>query len=178
VDDYLKRCPVLEVDTSISGQRVTRALDRAIDRYGKPGRLVMDNGPQFTSRAIVEWAGRRGIELVWIEPRKPIQNAHAERFNARFRDECVNQRHFTTLDDARTLIEDWRQDYNLVRSHTSLGGHGPERFFELCSEAVASEQSLGRQRQLAVPLEFQPSPDPTSRLASTWGQARVRLLAK
>jgi len=66
---------------------VTRALDRAIDIYGKPGTLVMDNGSELTSRAIIEWAGSRGIELVWIEPLKPIQNAHAESFNARFRDE-------------------------------------------------------------------------------------------
>jgi len=116
----------------------------------------MGSGPEFTSRAIIEWARRRGIELVWIEPRTPIQNAYAERYNACFRDECVNQHHFTTLDDARTLIEDWRQDYNLVRPHTSLGGHSPERYSELCSEAVASEQILGRQRRLAFPSNFNP----------------------
>jgi hypothetical protein len=117
----VERSPVLEVDTSISGQRVTRALDQAIDAYGKPRRLIMDNGPEFTSRALLEWAGRRNIELVWIDPGKPIQNAYIESFNARFRDECLNQHHFTTLADARGLIEAWRQDYNHVRPHTSLG---------------------------------------------------------
>jgi transposase InsO family protein len=122
VGDFLKRCPVLEVDTSISGERVTRALDRGIDIYGKPRRLVMDNGPEFTSRALLEWAGKRDIELVWIEPGKPIQNAFAESFNARFRDECLDQHHFTTLGEARSLIELWRQDYNHLRPHAVARG--------------------------------------------------------
>jgi putative transposase len=153
VDDFLKRCPVLEVDTSISGERVTRALDRAIEIYGKPRRLVMDNGPEFTSKAMLAWAARRDIELAWIDPGKPVQNAYGESFNARFRDECLNQHHFTTLSDARWLIESWRQDYNHVRPHTSLGGETPERFFELWSEAMASDQSLARQRRLPFPTE-------------------------
>ena len=161
VDDFVKRCPVLEVDTSLSGERVTRDLDRAIDVYGKPRRLVMDNGPEFTSRAFIAWAGRRGIELVWIDPGKPIQNAYAESFNARFRDECLNQHHFTTLEDARALIESWRLDYNLLRPHTSLGGESPERFFELWSEAMASDQSPVRQPRLPFPSETQTSQDPT-----------------
>ena len=161
VDDFVKRCPVLEVDTSISGERVTRALDRAIEMYGKPWQMVMDNGPEFTSRALLEWATRRGIVLVWIEPGKPIQNAYAESFNSRFRDECLNQHHFTTLDDARALIESWRQDYNTVRPHTSLGGETPERFLELWAEAASSGCSRGRQSQLPFPSRI------TSTLEST-----------
>jgi len=161
VDDFAKRCPVLEVDTSISGQRVARALDRAIDVYGKPRRLIMDNGPEFTSRALIEWAVRRNIALAWIDPGKPIQNAYAESFNARFRDECLDQHHFTTLDDARALIESWREDYNLVRPHSSLGGRSPERFFELWSEAMASDQSRARQRHLPFLPETQCTPEPT-----------------
>lgn len=94
VDDFVKLCPVLEVDTSISGDRVTRALDRAIEAHGKPRRLVMDNGPEFTSRALLAWAARPGIELVRIEPGKPIQNAYVKSFNARLPDECLSQHHF------------------------------------------------------------------------------------
>ena len=161
VDNFVKRCPVLEVDTSISGERVTRALDRAIEMYGKPWQMVMDNGPEFTSRALLEWATRRGIELVWIEPGKPIQNAYAESFNSRFRDECLNQHHFTTLDDARALIESWRQDYNTVRPHTSLGGETPERFFELWAEAASSGCSQGRQSQLPFPSRITSTLEPT-----------------
>jgi len=161
VDDFVKRCPVLEVDTSISGARVTRAIDMAIEIHGKPDRLIMDNGPEFTSRAMIEWASRRGIELAWIEPGKPIQNAYAESFNARFRDECLNQHHFTTLGDARAIIEAWRQDYNTVRPHTSLGGETPERFFELWSEAMASDQSCVLQPRLPFPIDSQEHPEPT-----------------
>jgi putative transposase len=161
VDDFVKRCPVLEVDTSISGQRVTRALDRAIESYGKPRRLIMDNGPEFTSRVLLEWAGRRDIELAWIEPGKPIQNAYVESFNARFRDECLNQHHFTTLADARALIEDWRDDYNHVRPHTSRGGQTPERFNELWSAAMAADQRLIRQPQLPFPTEINCTREPT-----------------
>jgi putative transposase len=87
IDDFAKRFPVLEADTSIYSERVTRALERAIEAHGKPRRLVMDNGPEFTSRALLAWAARRGIELVWIKPGKPIQNAYVESFNARPRDE-------------------------------------------------------------------------------------------
>jgi putative transposase len=161
VDDFVKRSPVLEVDTSIGGHRVTRALDRAIEMYGKPKRLIMDNGPEFTSRAFIEWGHRRGIELAWIEPGKPIQNAYVESFNARFRDECLEPHHFTTLDDARALIESWRQDYNNTRPHMSLEGETPERFFELWTEAMASVQSRVPQPQLPFPREIQLSPKPT-----------------
>ena len=161
VDEFVKRSPVLEVDTSISGQRVTRALDQAIDAYGKPRRLIMDNGPEFTSRALLEWAGRRNIELVWIDPGKPIQNAYIESFNARFRDECLNQHHFTTLADARGLIEAWRQDYNHVRPHTSLGGDTPERFNELWFAAMAADQSQVSQPQLPFPPEIRSTREPT-----------------
>jgi putative transposase len=153
VDDFVKRSPVLEIDTSISRERVTRALDRAIEAHGKPRRLVMDTGTEFTSRALLAWAARLGIELVWIEPGKPIQNAYAGSFNARLRDEYLNQHHFLSLGDARGLIELWRQDYNELRPHTSLGGETPERFFELWSEAMASDQSRLRQRGLPFPSE-------------------------
>jgi putative transposase len=110
VDDFSKICPALEVDTSLSGERVTRALDRAIELHGKPGLLVMDNGPEFTSRALDSWAYKRGIALHWIDPGKPVQNAYVESFNGRFRDECLDVHQFATLDDARILIEEWRRD--------------------------------------------------------------------
>jgi putative transposase len=97
VDDYTKICPALEVDVSMSGQRVARTLDRAIERYGKPGLLVMDNGPEFTSKALDQWAYRRGIQLHWIRPGKPTENGYCESFNGKLRDECLNQHHFDGL---------------------------------------------------------------------------------
>jgi putative transposase len=128
VDDYSKLCPAIEVDTSISGQRVSRVLDRAIELHGKPRTIVMDNGPEFTSVALDRWAHARGIALHWIEPGKPTQNAYVESFNGRLRDECLNQHYFENLPDARGLIEAWRQDYNRIRPHMSLGGRSPEDF--------------------------------------------------
>jgi putative transposase len=128
VDDFTKICPVIEVDTSLPALRVIRALERAIDLYGKPERLVSDNGPEFTSLALDAWASRRGIKLHHIEPGKPVQNAFIESFNGRFRDECLNQHHFLDLPDARELVEAYRQDHNAVRPHTSLRGQTPEEF--------------------------------------------------
>lgn len=128
VDDFGKRCNAVEIDTSLPGLRVIRALERAIELYGKPNRIVMDNGPEFTCLIFIAWLLRQGIEPCWIEPGKPIQNAYAESFNARFRDECLNQHVFTSVPHARALIEDWRQDYNAVRPHTSLDGLTPDEF--------------------------------------------------
>ena len=128
VDDFTKLCPALEVDTSISGLRVTRVLDRAIQLHGKPEVIVTDNGPEFTSHALDAWAKARGIRLHRIDPGKPTQNAYIESFNGRFRDECLNQQHFLGLNDARGLIEGWRSDYNRLRPHTSLDGSSPEEF--------------------------------------------------
>lgn len=128
VDEYSKLCPALEIDTSLSGVRVGRTLDRAIELYGKPKLIVMDNGPEFTSKALDQWAYARGVQLHWIAPGKPTQNGFCESFNGRLRDECLNDHYFTSLDDARQKIEAWREDYNRVRPHTSLDGMTPEEF--------------------------------------------------
>ena len=128
VDEFTKLCPALEVDTSLSGLRVSRTLDRAIELYGKPKLLVMDNGPEFTSKALDQWAYARGVQLHWIAPGKPTQNGYCESFNGKLRDECLNDHYFTSLPDARNKIEAWRVDYNGVRPHTSLNGMTPNEF--------------------------------------------------
>ena len=128
VDDHTRECRGIEVDTSISGQRVTRVLDRLVDEHGLPLALLFDNGPEFRSRALEEWAYRRGVQLHFIQPGKPTQNAFVESFNGRFRDECLNEHWFATLADARERIEDWRVDYNQVRPHSSLGNLAPEEY--------------------------------------------------
>ena len=90
----------------------------------------MDNGPEFTSKALDEWAYRRGIELLFIRPGKPIENAYVESFNGKFRDECLNLHWFTSLRDAKQTINKWRKDYNQVRPHSSLGNVAPEVYAE------------------------------------------------
>ena len=122
-------------------------LERVKDRYGLPEMLVMDNGPEFTSKVMAVWAQRNGVKLHFpdsygmchIDPGKPVQNAYIESFDGRFRDECLNEHWFTDLEDARQIVGSWRPDYNRVRPHSSLGYLAPEQFrkqLELSSSVV------------------------------------------
>lgn len=95
------------------GLRVTRVLERLVEMRGAPKAIVIDNGPEFTGRALDAWAYRRGVVLAFIQPGKPSQNAFAESFNGKFRDECLNQHWFIDIADARRRIEAWRLDYQL-----------------------------------------------------------------
>jgi len=131
VDDYSRECPAIEVDTSLGGARVVSLLDRLAETRGLPEIITMDNGPEFASRALDEWAYRRGIKLDFIRPGKPVENAFAESFIGRLRDECLNDNWFVSLKHAREVIESWRKDYNMVRPHSSLGGLPPEEFLAI-----------------------------------------------
>ncbi len=117
---------VIEMDTSLPGLRVIRNLGQAITCYGKPNRLMLNNGREFASRAFLAWVQRLGIELRWIDFGRPIPNACAEIFNSRSRDECLHQHVFTTVPDARAPLDGWRIDYKSLRPHTSLGGLEPD----------------------------------------------------
>lgn len=128
VDVYTKQCHRIEVDTSINGVRVCRVLDEVGEREGYPEVIMIDNGPEFSGKALDEWAYRKGIKLHFIRPGKPVENAYIESFNGRLRDECLNENWFVNLGHARQLIEDWRMDYNQARPHSSLGYLTPEEF--------------------------------------------------
>lgn len=125
VDTCSRLSPAIEIDTSIAGERVTRVLERAGELHGFPKTIVVDNGPEFTSKALDAWAHRRGIQLHFIRPGKPVENAFAESFNGRLREECLNQHVFADLRAANDLIRSWHKDYNEVRPHSSLGGLSP-----------------------------------------------------
>ncbi len=142
VDDYSRECPAIEVDTSLGGIRVVRVLDRLAEVRGLPGRITVDNGPEFAGRALDEWAYRKGVQLNFIRPGKPIENAYVESFNGKLRDECLNENWFLTLNEARTIIEDWRQDYNRFRPHSSLDDLTPEEFSNR-SAAILQTQTSG-----------------------------------
>lgn len=132
VDAYTRESLAIEVDTSLPGVRVARVLDRVIaERGAKPAELRLDNGPELTSRALDQWAYERGVSLRFIEPGKPVQNAHIESFNGRLRDECLNEHWFLTLAHARQIIEEWRCDYNQRRPHSALGNLTPLEFSRL-----------------------------------------------
>jgi putative transposase len=126
VDDFTREALALIVDSSVGGRRVVRALDAVIARRGRPTMIVSDNGTELTSRAVLEWTNRTGISWHYIAPGKPQQNAFVESFIGRFRDECLNEEVFTSLAEARAIIERWRLDYNQVRPHSAHGGLTPE----------------------------------------------------
>ena len=129
VDDYSRVCVGQLVDLSISGSRLVRYLDQLAEIRGLPKQIVLDNGPEMTSKAMFLWSQRRGVKLHFIQPGKPTQNAFVESFNGRFRDGCLNQQWFQDLEDARRIIDDWRTDYNEIRPHSALGYQSPA-FFE------------------------------------------------
>lgn len=137
VDDYTREWKAAVVDTSIGGIRVVRLLEELRETTGLPTAIVTDNGPEFTSRAFLSWAEQRGIDLRFIQPGKPTQNAFVESFNGKFRLECLDTHWFTTLDDARREIETWRADYNDVRPHSSLEDRTPSEFAAAHREAAA-----------------------------------------
>ena len=120
VDDVTKECLGAIPDTSISGRRVARELTMIVERRGKPGSIVSDNGTEFTCNAMLAWCKDTGIDWHFIAPGKPIQNAFVESFNGRMRDELLNETLFFDLDDARTKIAAWVADYNGDRPHSSL----------------------------------------------------------
>ena len=130
VDDFTRESLALVADTSLSGLRVTRELDRIISERGLPGTIVSDNGTEFTSMAILKWVRDTGIEWHYIAPGKPQQNGFIESFNGKLRDECLNETLFSSLADARETLEDWKEDYNRSRPHSALGNLTPTEFAE------------------------------------------------
>ena len=128
VDGCTRECPAIEVDTSLGSLRVCRVLDRVAADRGLPEAIVLDNGPEFRSRALAAWSEENGVRLEFIQPGKPVQNAYVESFNGRLRDECLNANWFTSLNDAKRKIEEWRQDYNQQRPHSSLAYLSPAAF--------------------------------------------------
>jgi putative transposase len=128
VDDFTRECLGLVVDTSLTGPRVVRELDRIVELRGCPRMIVSDNGTELTSNAILSWQQEYDVEWHYIAPGKPMQNGFVESFNGRLRDECLNEHLFTNLGEARQIIEEWRIDYNTNRPHSSLNGLTPTEF--------------------------------------------------
>lgn len=141
VDDCTRESPAIEVDTSLPGARVVRVLERLAETRGLPKAIVCDNGPEFRGEALDQWADRRGVALQFIQPGKPVQNAFAESFNGRLRDECLNESWFVSLLDAQHTIEAWRIDYNGARPHSGLADRTPEEFAkEFLNDTPSSHQ--------------------------------------
>ena len=134
VDDFTRECLGLAVDTSLSGVRVARELSTIVEQRGRPCMVVSDNGTEFTSRAILTWSQEQSVDWHYIAPGKPMQNAFAESFIGRLRDECLNEHLFRSVRHAREIIKAWRIDYNHARPHTSLAGLTPAEFAKRSNE--------------------------------------------
>ena len=158
-DDCTRACPAIIADFSLPGARVVAMLDAVARDRGYPAMLVVDNGPEFRGRELDRWAHQHGVKLFFIDPGKPMQNASIESFTGRFREECLDPCWFTSLPEARRVIEAWRVDYNLRRPHTSLRMATPAAF-------AAARPFVKRQRAPAPePGEGSP-PEPVAALAA------------
>jgi putative transposase len=140
MDGFTREAPRIEVDTSLPGSRVVQMLEEVAQEWGYPEAIQVDNGPEFVSQAVDQWAYAHGVALHFIEPGKPVQNAFIESFNGKFRDECLNQNWFVSLEEARRTIEAWRVDYNTVRPHSSLGYRTPAEF----AAEIGGEKGCGK----------------------------------
>ena len=128
IDDLTRESLATEVDISLLGLRVTQVSDRlAVDR-GLPELNTVDNGPEFAGKVLDPWACTHGVQLHFIDPGKPVQNAYIESFNGGLRDECLNEHWFMSLPLARTIVESWRDDYNALRPHSALGNQTLQEF--------------------------------------------------
>lgn len=128
IDDYTRECVLQITDVSIGGKRVAKALSASGRML--PDTIVCDNGTEFTSKAMFEWAKENKVSLSFIRPGKPVDNAFVESFNGKFREGCLDQHWFANLREAQTLIETWRVHYNTERPHSSLGYMAPAAFAE------------------------------------------------
>lgn len=131
VDDFTKECLAIEVDTTLPGTRVVHVLERLAETRGLPKSVTVDNGPEFISKVLDAWAYRQKLQLRYIEPGKPQQNAYIESFNGKFQDECLNEHWLLSMRHARQVIAAWRIEYNGERPHSSLGYLTPDKFADI-----------------------------------------------
>jgi putative transposase len=139
IDDYTRECLATEIERGFSSRRVISVLERIACLRGLPKTIRFDNGAELTSHAMLRWGAERGIELHFIDPGKPIQNAHVESYNGRARDEFLNLHTFLTLEQARVAAEAWLIDYNEIRPHSSLGNRTPKEFADILTTKSNSQ---------------------------------------
>ncbi len=136
VDEYTRECLAIAVAGSIRSNRVIEVLSQLISVRGAPQTLRSDNGPEFVSRALLRWALKNDLGMALIDPGKPWQNGTAESFNGKFRDECLSMEWFRVRQEAKAVIESWREHYNHVRPHSSLANMTPSEFRQKCNSTI------------------------------------------
>ena len=158
-DDCTRECPAILVDFSLPGARVAGMLEDVARERGYPDMLVVDNGPELRGRDLDRWAHVNGVRLFFIDPGKPMQNGSIESFNGRFRDECLDQCWFTSLAEAKRIIEAWRLDDNLHRPHTSLRMRTPAAF-------AATRPFTKRRQPVTAVSDTAPPPDAVAAISA------------
>ncbi len=141
VDNVSRVSPVLRAERSIGGEKVVEVLEDAVRKQNGvyPHVISVDNGPEFTSKALDEWAHRRGVKLQFSRPGTPTDNPYIESFNGRLREECLNQHWFESLEEARQILEKWRIEYNTERPHSSLANRTPAEHVKYLAETLAEK---------------------------------------
>ncbi len=134
IDDCTREALAIEIDTSLSAKRVTRVLNRLIAEQGKPVRIRVDNGPEFTSNELTMWAGENHISIQYTQPGRPMQNGFIERFNRLYREAVLDAYLFFELHEVRLLTTEWMEEYNLRRPHEALDNLTPSEYKNIADE--------------------------------------------
>ena len=142
VDIFTRECPSIEVGSSLPTVKVIMVLDMLSEERGLPESITVDNGPEYTSKAIEKWAAGKSIDFEYITPGRPMENGFIESFNGKFREECLDQNSFRSVSEAKEIIELWRQDYNKKRPHSSLNYMTPEEFIKTLQEQSDNRKEL------------------------------------
>jgi putative transposase len=142
MDDYNREALAIEVDISLPAERVIRVLEQVTEWRGKPARIRVDNGPEFISTALGLWCEQKTINLQFIQPGKPTQNAYIERFNGSFRRDVLDAYLFEDINQIRTLAEEWMEDYNNHRPHDALNGRSPVDLWKTLEEFPTNPQKI------------------------------------
>ena len=128
IDDFNREALRIEIDSNLPARRVVRGLEELVQIRGTPQRLRLDNGPELVSEALARWAARHGVELLFIQPGRPMQNGIVERFNRTYRDEVLDCYVFETLTEVRRMTAEWINRYNRQRPHEALGNLAPRQY--------------------------------------------------
>jgi len=138
LDEYTRQSLAIQVERQLTASEVLAVLEKAMARYGVPGYIRSDNGPEFIAAKVQQWLRKNQIKTIYIDPGSPWQNGYIESFHSRFRNECLDREVLLNLREARVVIDDWRQHYNRERPHSRLGYRSPEAFIEAERNAILS----------------------------------------